>query len=254
MGMRKACIGVTLLLACGQVAAKDHGVDIRCDVDSNYDFTLTDRSVVFTRESGAPQAVLMRQGRLFVDGKWVTLTAADRARVMTYERQARAIMPLALQVGRDAADIAFTALGEVAVGFSSDPARTRGKLDKARTQLDARLTRSVTPTRYDSDDLGKSIGEAVREVMPMVMGDLVGGAVRAAFGGDTARLERMGDMDKDIQARIEPRVHTLEKNAEGLCRRMEALDRIDNALEYRLDNGTPLNLLQVKASGNRTSK
>ena len=85
----------------------------------------------------------------------------------------------------------------------------------------------------------------------MVMGDIVGGAVRAAFSGDTARLERMSDMDKDIEARIEPRAEALERNAEALCRRMEALDRIDNALDYRLHDGAPLNLLQIKPSRHR---
>lgn len=249
--MRKAWLGVALLLACGQVAAKDSGVHVSCDVDSDYDFTLTDRSVIFTRDTGSPQTVLMREGGLFVDDKWVTLSAADRDRVTAYEREARAIMPLALQVGREAADIAFTALGEVAAGFSSDPNETRTRLTKARKKIDARLARSVTATHYSSDDLGEAIGEAVGDVIPMVIGDIVGGAVRAAFSGDTARLQRMENMDEEIEARIQPRADALERNAENLCRRMEGLDRIDNALEYRLRDGKRLNLLQIKASKHR---
>jgi hypothetical protein len=249
--MRKTWLGMALLLVCGQVAAKGTNVDVNCDVDSDYDFTLTDRSVVFTRDSGKPRAVLMRQGRLFVDDQWVALNAADRGRIADYEREARAIMPLAQQVGREAADIAFTALGEVAVGFSNNPAETRRRLDDARKELDTRLARSVTATHYNSDDLGKGIGKAVSDVLPMVIGDIVGGALRAAFSGDTTRLQRLENLDKDIEARIEPRAEALERSAEGLCRRMQALDRIDNALQYRQANGAPLDLLRVKASRNR---
>ncbi|MEP6634889.1 MAG: DUF2884 family protein [Luteimonas sp.] len=244
--MRKAWLGMGLLLACAQAAAGDRHVNFNCNVDSDYRFALNERSAIFTRSDGAPRAIVMRKGRLFVDDKWVALSAADRDRVADYERQSREIMPLALQVGRAAADIAFTALGEVAAGFSSHPADTRSKLAAARAKLDAELVRSVTPAHFDSQALGGGIGKAVREVLPMVMGDIVGGAVRAALSGDTARLQRMGDMDKEIDARIQPRADALERNAEGLCRRMEALDRIDNALEYRTSSGAPLNLLRIK--------
>jgi len=246
--MRKAWLGAVLLLACTQVAAGDTHVDVSCDVDSDYDFTLTDTSAIFTRKTGTPKAIVMRKGRLFVDDRWVTLGKADSDRVADYEREARAIMPLALQVGRDAADIAFTALGEVAIGFSSNPNDTRTRLAKARKEIDARLARSVTATHYSSDELGEAIGRAVGDVIPMVIGDIVGGAIRAAFSGDTARMQRMDNLDKEIEARIKPRADALERNAEGLCKRMEGLDRIDNALEYRQRNGEPLDLLQVKAS------
>ena len=219
--------------------------EISCNVESDYDFALTGKSVIFTRESGTPKAILMRQGQLFVDDKWVALSPADRDRVIAYERDARGAMPLAQQIGRDAADIAFTALGEVAAGFSNNPVQTRAKLAKARVQLDARLARSVTPNHFNGDDIGEGIGAAVKDALPSLMGDIVGGAVRAAFGGDTAQLKRMENMDKLIEARVEPRAKALERNAELLCNKMEALDRIDNALEYRL-NGKPLNLLEVR--------
>jgi hypothetical protein len=244
--MRRKLIAAVLVLACGHAAASGTQVNVSCDVESDYDFALSERSVIFTRDRGTPGAIVMRNGRLFVDDRWVTLSAADRARVVSYEREARALMPLAQQVGREAADIAFIALGEVAMGFSSNPADTRAKLDAARKQIDTRLARSVTPTRYSSEALGEGIGDAVRQVMPTVVGDIVGGAMRAALGGDTERLKRLENLDKDLEARIAPRAKALERNAQDLCSRMQALDAIDNALEYRLANGKPLDLLRVK--------
>ncbi len=248
-GMVLASFAVALLATSATTSARE----ISCDVESDYEFALTDRSVIFTRESGAPRTILMRKGELFVDDTWVALSPADRARVIAYERDARATMPLAQQIGRDAAEIAFTTLGEVAAGFSRNPAETRAKLAKARTQLDARLARSVTPNRFNGEDIGEGIGAAVKDALPSLMGDIVGGAIRAAFAGDTAQLKRMENMDRLIEARVEPRAKALERNAELLCNRMEALERIDNALEYR-HNGQPLNLLEVRPETKRDNR
>ena len=66
-----------------------------------------------------------------------------------------------------------------------------------------------------------------------MIGDIVGGAISAAFSGDASRLKRMENLDAQIEARVKPRAEALEQRAEGLCRRMVALDRLDNALEYR---------------------
>src|SRR3546814_8914599 len=96
---------------------------------------------------------------------------------------------LAAKIGQDAADIAFTALGEVAKGFSLDPGATDAKLAQARADLDRSLARSVSATHFNSTELGKGIGEAVAGVVPRLMGDIVGGALRAALSGDSSRSE-----------------------------------------------------------------
>lgn len=258
--MRKTAICMVLLLACGQAIADPTKVRIKpgveihseCDVESDYDFALSERSVIFTRDRGTPRTVLMRQGRLFVDDRWVEVSAADTRRLLDYEREARAAMPLAQKIGREAAQIAFTAIGEVAAGFSSDPARTRARLESARRQIDARIARSVTANRFSGDELGEGIGAAVGDVLPTVIGDIVGGAVSAAFG-DGERLQRLEHLDAQIEALIEPRARALERNAEALCRRMASLDRIDNALDYRLPSGDALDLLDVKPARRRDS-
>ena len=137
-------------------------------------------------------------------------------------------------------------MGEVAAGFSNDPATTRAKLEQARRKIDARLARSISANRFDSSDLGKGIGDAVSEVVPLVIGDIVGGAVRAALSGDTKRLEAMEGLDKQIEARVQPRAKALEKRAQQMCAKMEGLERLDSALAYRLPGGASLDLLRIK--------
>ena len=244
--MRVLMLAAALLLACGTAMASDFNVNVDdCRANSDYTLALTTKSVILTRKSGSPKTVLMRQGRLFIDDRWVEVSAADRDRLIAYEREARATMPLAQKIGRDAADIAFAALSEVSKGFSNDPAKTEAKLGQARAELDRSLAASVSPSHFNSDSLGKGIGSAVGDVMPMVVGDIVGGALRAAFSGDTARLERMDDLDKRIDAIVEPRAESLKQGVAMLCKKMQALDAIDDALQYRHD-GKPLDLLQVE--------
>lgn len=241
--MRRLFALTALSLACCTAFAGSNGCDV--NVESEYDLALNAQSVILTRDSGVPKAIVMRQGRLFVDDAWVSLSAADSRRIAAFEQSTRATMPEAQAIGRAAADIAFTALGEVAAGFSSDPGSSQAKLAKARSQLDARLARSVTATRFDGRDLGAGISQAVGAVLPTMIGDIVGGAISAAFSGDTGRLKQMENLDAQIEARIEPRARALEQRAEGLCRRMVAIDAIDNALEYR-HGGQPLDLLRIE--------
>lgn len=253
---KSLAFGAALALACGGAMAQQGArfnvgrgvsIDAECQVRSDYSFHLTERSVVFTRDDRAPSRVLMRDGRLFVDDTWVAVSAADSRRIREYERNARAAMPLAQQIGRDAAAIALAAIGEVATAFSSDPEATRTKIEQARRQVDDRLQQTISPERFNADELGNAIGGVVGDIVPTFVGDVVGGALRAAFSGDALRFQRMQhDLDARIEAIVEPQAKALERNAEALCRRMEALDAIDDALEYRLPDGRPLSLLDVE--------
>ena len=244
-----AVLTVTCIAAgIGPVLAEDVKLDTSCEIDSPYDLTIDERSVILTRENGVPKAIVMRQGKLFVDDRWVALTDADSERIADFEQGARAAMPEAQAIGRDAAEIAFTVLGEVAAGFASDPNVVKQKLDRARAQIDARLARSVTPNRFNGRDLGSGIGEAVAEVIPSLIGDIVSGAIGAAFSGDAWGPKRLDNLDAQIHARVEPRARALEARAQGLCRRLMDLDRIDDALEFRMPGGQPLGMLEARPS------
>lgn len=236
------CLLLGMLLYSGAAVA----ADIHCDIESDFDFTFNEQSVIFTRQEGAPKWVVIRGDRLFVDDRWVTLDAQDRQRVAAIDRGARQVAPLAAAIGRDAADIAFTALGEVAAGLSNHPDKSRAKLDQARKRIDAQLARSISASRFDSDALGEGIEQAVTEAMPTLIGDIVGGALSAALSGDSGRLEGMQNLDQQIEARVRPRAKALEARAEQLCAQMLELDRLDNALAYRLADGGRLNLLEAK--------
>ncbi|UZW60011.1 DUF2884 family protein [Lysobacter enzymogenes] len=231
------------MLVCGAASASVE-IDSRCEIDSPYQLTLNERSLILTRQDGAPKAIVMRQGRLFVDDRWVELSAPDARRLAEFERGARATMPETQAIAREAADIALAALGEVAVKLGNHPDRTQAKVAQARKQLDAGLRDAIGPTRFSGKLLGDSIGKAVGEAVPLVIGDLVGGAVSAALSGDVKRFEQLDNLDAQIEAAVKPRAESLERRSDRLCQSVRALDELENALAYRFD-GRPLDLLKV---------
>ncbi|KRG71738.1 DUF2884 family protein [Pseudoxanthomonas dokdonensis] len=242
-----------LALALCALAPSVGAAEVHCDVESDYDVTLNERSLIFTRDDASPKALVMRQGKLFVDDQWVSLDAGDSERLRQFEEGFRQTMPLAAEVAADAVDIAFSALGEVAAGLGNDPASTRKKLEQARVQMNTRMARDISPTHFSEKALGESIGQTVAEVLPTLTGDIVGGALAAALSGDSERLERMQNLDQEIEARLAPRTKALEGRAQKLCDSMLALDRLDNALAYRLPDGRALELLRHSPDQSDTS-
>ncbi|WP_017167580.1 DUF2884 family protein [Xanthomonas phaseoli] len=236
-----------LLSGAGVAAAKDQ--DLHCEVSSGYDLTLNLRSLILIRESGTPQRLVMRQGALFVDDRWVAMSADDRARLIQFERQTRDVVPLAQDVGREAADIAVTALGEVAAGFSRSPDATRAQLANVRAKIDARLKQSFSKSQLTPVDIDDDIGALVAEMLPQLIGDVVAGAVQSAMTGNDVQLRSLDGMEARIERLVEPQARALRPRAQQLCQRLEALDALDNALDnalaYRLPSGEPLQLLRV---------
>jgi hypothetical protein len=53
-------------------------------------------------------------------------------------------------------------------------------------------------------------------------------------------------MEADIEAKIKVRADALEARADRLCPKFVALDDLENALVYRLDDGSTLDLLRAQ--------
>ncbi|WP_372382329.1 DUF2884 family protein [Xanthomonas sp. NCPPB 1068] len=246
MAIRHATTGLAVLaLALFGAVPAAAAAELHCNVSSDYEVTLTARSVVLIRAAGAPQRLVMRQGALFVDDRWVALSADDRTRLIQFERQTREVVPLVQDVGRDAADIALTALGEVAAGFSRSPEATRRQLAGVREKLGRRLTQSFSKRQLTPIDIDQQIGALVAELLPQLIGDVIAAAVQSALTGNDAQLRSLDGLQARIERMVEPRARALRPRAQQLCTRVHALDALDNALAYRLPSGEPLQLLRV---------
>jgi uncharacterized Zn finger protein (UPF0148 family) len=93
------------------------------------------------------------------------------------------------------------------------------------------------------------VEDTVETMVPELVGNVVGKAVRIALSGDTkaaAELEERAErMEKTIEDQVEARAEALEHRAESLCPIIADLDQIESGLALRLADGSALDLVQV---------
>jgi hypothetical protein len=240
-------LALALALAGAPAFAHSNINGHKCDVHSDWSVRTHRLAFVFAKEDHQPGEVGIGGGRLFVDGKEQKLSAADHARLSRLEAEMHAMLPQLQKVVVEAVDIAFSALTEVARGLASDPQHTVADLEKARARLRSQMENKPL-SALDGDAIGRTIGPIMGEFIPQIIGGAVSNALSAAFGGEKKSQDfekRMQRMEKELDVMVERRARELEPLVEALCGHLQAMDRIDDELEYRLPDGGRLELLRV---------
>ena len=246
-----ALLPAALLLASPPARADDSNrhqhIDHQCDVHSDWGVAMHRRAFVFTHKEHQPAEVGIGGGRLFIDGREQTLSAADHARLSRLEAEMQALVPQLREVVVQAVDIAFTALAEVARGLASDPQHTVADLQSAQQRVRAQMNARPL-TALDGDAIAGVVTPILTEYVPQIVGGAISGALKAAFGGEQKSQEfekKMQAMERELDSKVEHRAKALEPLADAMCQRLQAMDRIDDELEFRLPDGDRLELLQV---------
>lgn len=248
--MKRLMIAAALAVAAGSAYAHNN-VEI-CGIESQYDVSLDANRLLFEKTGVAPAKVEMRRGRLFVDGREIALSDADAARVAKYEATVRALVPQAKAIARDAIEIAFTAVSEVAAAFSgeSNASATRARMGDIRIGLMSRVNDAFDKRPWHDDEFGEVVESAVKEMMPVIIGEVVGRAVSMALSGDekgAADLEKRAEqLEKDIESRIDTQTRQLAARAEALCPMIAELGALEVSLDLRLDGGGRLKLIELE--------
>ena len=247
--MKGTAIGTALLLASGLAQAHTtiNGGHVGCDIDSKYSLSAYRSAFVFDQRDGTPGRIAIGGGKMFIDGHEAVLSTGDRERVAQIESQLRILLPKVRQVTGEAIDIAFAALAEVARGLSNDPGATIANLEsahrRARSQIDSKPL-----AVFDDKELSGVIAPIITEFVPDIVGGALSMGLKMAFAGEEkakayeARMERM---EHELDAKVEARAKALEPLAESMCENLKEIDRVDNALEFRLPDGRQLELLRV---------
>jgi hypothetical protein len=248
--MKFAPLAAALLLAGLPLAANASDIRVHhtdCDVHTDWSVRPARLAYVFSREDHAPGEVGIGGGRLFIDGKEQTLSAADHARITRLESEMHALEPQLRQVVTEAVEIAFSALTEVSRGLASDPKAAIADLDQARARLHAQMDAKPL-SALDGDAIGATIAPIFTQFVPQIVGGAVTGALSAAFGGEEkskAFEDKMKRMEQQLDSKVESRAKELEPLADAMCVRLKTMDRFDDELEYRLPDGGRLELLRV---------
>lgn len=244
----KKLLTLALLLAAGQAVAHERdGVHMGCEIGSAWSVQPYRSAWLFTREDGPVRELAIGGGRLFVDGKEIQVADADHARIAGLESELRGLAPELRHMGREAVDIAFTALVEVARGLSSTPDKTIAELQRGRARSLAEIDRQPMGV-FNGDAVEGIIEPIIEKFVPDIIGGAVSTALKAAFSGDAQRQEfqsKMDRMERELDTRVDARAKALEPLAKAVCTRLERMDALDDALEARLPGGEPLALLRV---------
>lgn len=247
--MKAALLPIALLLASAGAQAHDSRgrVQVGCDIHSDYSISTYRSAFLFQRDEGPARKVGIGGGRLFVDGKEIHLSNADAERIAQFERELRELTPEVQHVSREAVEIAFTALIEVARGLSSDPDDTIASLERSRRQALDEI-RSNPLAVFNDESMEDMVEPILTRFVPDVAGGAVSAGLRAAFAGEVERRKfqmRMDRMKHELDTRVDARAKDLEPLADAMCRRLERMDALDDALEYRLPRGESLQFLEI---------
>ncbi|HSX62001.1 MAG TPA: DUF2884 family protein [Tahibacter sp.] len=249
--MKRLLLAAALSLGLTFAAqARSHSID-SCGLDSDYDVTLDKSGLTFRHEGGKPGIIVMSKGQLIVDGRPLAISDADRARVAEYEATVRALVPQAKAIARDAIDVAYVAVTEVAAAFSStaDSSATRNRLAGLRDEFKLRIDDTFEKRPWNEDEFDSLVEKAMGDLMPVVLAEVAGNAIAIALSGDEARaaeLEKRAEkLERDIERRIDTQTAQLASRVAALCPMVVKLDSLEDGLDLRLADGARLNLLNL---------
>ncbi len=250
-------LGLTVLTASASAAAgvslssKDH----HCDISSAYSLNLNGDGIAFDSDKASPRQVRLDNGRLYIDGREIAVSNADRRTLHEIEGEVREISGEVVVIASDGIDLAFDALSEVSAAFIEDQSRHADivrSMEKTRaiiqTQIrDAALHRPFDKAAFETL-IESHVEKLAAELVQVVAAEFVPRAISAALTGNEAAVAdieaRAERLEADIERRIERKAAEIEKRAEGLCPRVNALIGMQSSLDLRLENGGKLLLIE----------
>ena len=124
------------------------------------------------------------------------------------------------------------------------------RIDKMRIDINARIENRYAAGEFDEQTFEREIESMVSEFVPAIAGEVAALAVTAALSGDEAAAKsfetRMKNFERDIEREMKARGEALERKAEALCPELRKIEALDEALEVRLADGSPLNLMSLR--------
>jgi hypothetical protein len=254
MGMR--IIGMALILAVGAAlcgAAQAHDIQIhdgQCGYSTQFDVHVTQDGINFWRDAAHPGKVVMHAGHLSIDGRDVVVSADDAARLRDYENQVRSLLPEVAEIAREGVNIGFAAMRAVLLTFAENDDERRdmvGRLDANHRQALARIDDGLGKGLWKQHDMDDVIEGSIQQSVSDLVGKVTGAAVKAALSGDqskVAALEARADsLDHTIDKEVNARADQLGKRADALCPRLHALESLQQQFQFRLQDGSHLQLL-----------
>jgi hypothetical protein len=252
--MRSGIAALVLAIGLGLSAqASANGIHIdgdQCGFDTNYDVLAKPDGIAFTRADAHPSRVFMHDGQLRIDGRDVVVSAADAARLRQYEQGVRVLLPQMAGIAQEAMDIAFDSLTTVAATFgrnAEDRDALVKRLNHTHREAVIKLGAGIGDDHWNEhgfeDAIETETESAANELASSISGDVLASLVT----GKTGELEARADsLDASIDKEVNARSGKLEARAKMLCPRLTELEQLQQQLDFRLADGSRLQLLASK--------
>lgn len=251
-----ALVGIGTFVLPGNGRARSMQWHASCSVDSDYDLTVRDDGLQFTRSDGSPRQVFMHEGHLRVDGQSLAVSQEDAARLRQYEASVRALLPQVVAIARDGVGIGFDALTTVAATFADGPdesARIIRQLGEQRQRVLGKVDQGIGHGRWQQQDFDQMMDEDMGDAVSTLVSTVASRAVKAALSGDQSQVAalqaRAQSLKSSIRKAVEVPAERLGQRADALCPSLVKLDRLQHRLDVRLPGGEPLLLMSVERGG-----
>jgi hypothetical protein len=236
---------------CGAAQANDIQIhDGQCGYSTDFDVRVTQEGINFWRDAGHPGKVVIHDGRLSVDGRDVAVSPGDAARLRDYESQVRSLLPEVADIAREGVNIGFAAMRTVLLTFAENDDERRdmvGRLDANHRLALARIDDGLGKGVWKQHDMDEVIEGSIQQSVSDLVSKVTGAAVKAALSGDQSKVSaleaRADSLDHTIDKEVNARAAQLGKHADALCPRLHALDSLQQQFQFRLQDGSRLQLL-----------
>ncbi|HQW80713.1 MAG: DUF2884 family protein [Rhodanobacteraceae bacterium] len=229
-----------------------HDCDVR--LNSNYDLRIAADGLSFAPETGSGAKIRIDTGRLYVDGREVSVNAADHTRLMRFEDEVLGIREEAIGIALEGIELGLTAVREVNAAFEDDQDRIaafNGRLDHIRVEMVKAVRSDLSHGRPTDEEIERVVDKVVeplvKELVSSIAANVAGDAIAMALSGDESRANEIEAKAKRLERTIEDKVEgaakKLEARAQDLCPRVQALAKLNADFEVEVVSGAKLDLM-----------
>ncbi|HGM5961186.1 MULTISPECIES: DUF2884 family protein [Stenotrophomonas] len=221
------------------------GPDLRsdqCGIHTDYDVLVDSGGIWLRHGPQAPHEVVFHDGELSLDGRMVTVSAADAARLRQMEAGARQLMPAVTALAHEVSGLSFDVLDGVYESLTGT-ANSR-KVRRLRRQADDWIGGTLGKGYWEQAVFGPGFEAKVQDMAESLSASIARSVLWQVFTGRSDAMEERADrLDAQMEQQLEGRAERIEARAQALCPLVQSLADAHDALEVRYQ-GQPLRLLE----------
>lgn len=239
-------------------ATKAYG-EFTCDIDLAYGIVVNKAQLRVLDESRTILQINKRN-QLFVGGRHVKLKDEQQRMLNEYASGLHYVVPKMIVIATEGVDLAAETIEHVYLGLVGSDHDSYKKLHGAMKRVRSRVKEKyrfasghyfIGPGSLESVD--EFVDSEIEAQLEEAITTSVGGILSAVGGVDTNRgdnddkvaeitrqLEAMGEQ---LERDVAPRANTLRKKAEWYCRKLEKLNKVEEALRKTVPELKPYNII-----------